>query len=170
MYKRLVEDALRSGALDAELLPSLTDEGLIHLLEHGNPSPLLDALRNRRLYKRALEWPASQLDDEFGEWISVDRERTREAEDKLAKELDLQPGEVLLDFPMKTEMLGLDIPVLRRNREIERLTGQGWPGAINLPSLSEQLYLSSRWLRVFVAKRMEIPPGLVKQIIDEASA
>ena len=28
MYKRLVEDALRSGALDAELLPSLTDEGL----------------------------------------------------------------------------------------------------------------------------------------------
>jgi HD superfamily phosphohydrolase len=170
MYKRLVEDALRSGALDAELLPSLTDEGLIHLLEHGNPSPLLDALRTRRLYKRALEWPASQLDHEFGEWISVDRERTRQAEDDLAKELDLQPGEVLLDFPMKTEMLGLDIPVLRRNREIERLTGQGWPGAINLPSLSEELYLSARWLRVFVAKRMEIPPGLVKQIIDEASA
>ena len=170
MYKRLVEDALRSGALDAELLPSLTDEGLIHLLEHGNPSPLLDALRTRRLYKRALEWPASQLDHEFGEWISVDRERTRQAEDDLAKQLDLQPGEVLLDFPMKTEMLGLDIPVLRRNREIERLTGQGWPGAINLPSLSEELYLSARWLRVFVAKRMEIPPGLVKQIIDEASA
>jgi HD superfamily phosphohydrolase len=170
MYKRLVEDALRSGALDAELLPSLTDEGLIHLLEHGNPSPLLDALRTRRLYKRALEWPASQLDHEFGEWISVDRERTRQAEDDLAKELDLQPGEVLLDFPMKTEMLGLDIPVLRRNREIERLTGQGWPGAINRPSLSEELYLSARWLRVFVAKRMEIPPGLVKQIIDEASA
>jgi HD superfamily phosphohydrolase len=170
MYKRLVEDALRSGALDAELLPSLTDEGLIHLLEHGNPSPLLDALRTRRLYKRALEWPASQLDHEFGEWISVDRERTRQAEDDLAKELDLQPGEVLLDFPMKTEMLGLDIPVLRRNREIERLTGQGWPGAINLPSLSEELYLSARWLRVFVARRMEIPPGLVKQIIDEASA
>jgi uncharacterized protein len=170
MYKRLVEDALRSGALDAELLPSLTDEGLIHLLEHGNPSPLLDSLRTRRLYKRALEWPASQLDDEFGEWLSFDRERTRQAEDDLARKLNLKPGEVLLDFPMKTEMLGLDIPVLRRNREIERLTGQGWPGAINLPSLSEELYLSARWLRVFVAKRMEIPPGLVKAMIDEVSA
>ena len=169
MYKRLVEDALRAGALDADLLPSLTDEGLIHLLEHGNPSSLLDALRTRHLYKRALEWPASQLDNEFGEWISVDRDRTREAEDQLAKRLKLQPGEVLLDFPMKTEMLGLDIPVLRRNSEIERLTGQGWPGAINLPSLSEELYLSARWLRVFVAKRMDIPPGLVKSIIDEAS-
>jgi uncharacterized protein len=169
MYKRLVEDALREGALDADLLPSLTDEGLIHLLEHGNPSSLLDALRTRRLYKRALEWPASQLDNEFGEWISVDRDRTREAEDQLAKRLKLQPGEVLLDFPMKTEMLGLDIPVLRRNGEIERLTGQGWPGAINLPSLSQELYLSARWLRVFVAKRMDLPPGLVKSIIDEAS-
>ena len=170
MYKRLVEDALRSGALEADLLPSLTDEGLIHLLEHGNPSPLLDALRTRRLYKLALEWPASQLDHDFGEWISFDRERTRQTEDELAKRLGLQPGEVLLDFPIKTEMLGLDIPVLRRNGEIERLTGQGWPGAINLPSLSEELYLSARWLRVFVAKRMEIAPGIVKEIIDEASA
>ena len=170
MYKRLVDDALRAGALDAELLPSLTDEGLIHLLEHANPSPLLDALRTRRLYKRALEWPASQLDPEFGEWISFDRERTRQTEDGLARKLGLQPGELLLDFPIKTEMLGLDIPVLRRNREIERLTGQGWPGAINLPSLSEELYLSARWLRVFVAKRMEIPPGIVKEMIDEASS
>jgi len=169
MYKRLVEDALRSGAIDPELLPTLTDEGLIHLLEHFNPSSLLDALRNRRLYKRALEWPASQLDYEFGEWISTDRERVRKAENELARELGLKEGEVLLDFPMKTEMLGLDIPVMRRSGQIEQLTSQGWPGSINLPMLSNELYLSARWMRVFVAKRTEIAPSIVKSIIDAVS-
>jgi HD superfamily phosphohydrolase len=169
MYKRLVEDALRAGAIDPELLASYTDEGLIHRLEHAHPSTLLDALRTRRLYKRALEWPAGQLDSGFGEWISVDRERTRRAEDAIANRLGLPLGDVLLDFPMKTEMLGLDIPVLRRSGEIERLTGQGWPGSINLPTLSEELYLSARWLRVFVAKRMTIDPALVKAILDEVS-
>src|SRR5947207_3320943 len=77
MYKRMVEDALYSGALDAELLPSYTDEGLLHRLEHAAPSTLLDAVKSLRLYKRALEWPASQLDDGFGEWVATDRERTR---------------------------------------------------------------------------------------------
>lgn len=156
MYKRMVEDALRSGAIDAELLPSYTDEGLLHRLEHAAPTSLLDALQTRKLYKRALEWPASQLDDGFGEWVATDRERTREAEDELASELGLAPGEVLLDFPIKTQMLGLDILVKRRDGDIERLTSQGWPGTINLPSLSEALYTSARWLRVFTARRMNV--------------
>lgn len=169
MYKRLVEDALRAGAIDPALLASYTDEGFIHRLEHAHPSSLLDALRSRRLYKRALEWPAAQLDPGFGEWISTDREKSRQAEDEIARQLGLPLGDVLLDFPMKTEMLGLDIPVLTRRGEVERLTGQGWPGTINLPSLSEELYLSARWLRVFVAKRVDMKAGLVKGILDEVS-
>jgi len=169
MYKRMVDDALRSGAIDAELLPSYTDEGLLHRLEHSQPTSLLDALRSRRLYKRALEWPASHLDDGYGEWIATDRERTREAEDALAKQLKLEPGDVLLDYPAKTQMLGLDIPVLRRDGQVERLTGEGWPGSINLPSLSEELYRSSRWLRVFTARRMEVAPSVLKQILDRVT-
>lgn len=166
MYKRMVEDALRIGAIDSELLPTYTDEGLLHRLEHAHPTPLLDALRNRRLYKRALEWPASQLDDGFGEWIATDRERTREAEDAIAKDLGLNPGEILLDFPMKAQMLGLDILVCRRSGEVERLTGEGWPGTINLPTLSEELYRSARWLRVFSANRMEISAAKVRVMIE----
>jgi len=161
MYKRMVEDALYAGALNAELLPSYTDEGLLHRLEHAAPSTLLDALKSRRLYKRALEWPASQLDDGFGEWVATDRARTRVAEDDLAKQVGLKPGELLLDFPIKTQMLGLDIPVKRRSGETEMLTGEGWPGTINLPTLSEELYTSARWLRVFVVRRMDIPRELV---------
>ena len=165
MYKRMVEDALYGGALDVELLPSYTDEGLLHRLEHAAPSTLLDALKSRRLYKRALEWPASQLDDGFGEWVATDRERTRAAEDALAKEVGIKPGELLLDFPIKTQMLGLDIPVKRRSGEIEMLTGEGWPGTINLPTLSEELYTSARWLRVFTSRRIDIPREPVLRVL-----
>ena len=164
MYKRMVEDALQVGAIDSELLPSYTDEGLLHRLEHAHPSSILDALRSRRLYKRALEWPASQLDEGFGEWISTDRERTREAEDRIATDLGLQPGEVLLDYPMKTQMLGLDILVCRRSGGVERLTSEGWPGTINLPTLSEELYRSARWLRVFTRSRTEVPASDAKSV------
>jgi len=167
MYKRMVDDALRAGAIDAELLPSYTDEGLLHRLEHAAPTSLLDALKSRRLYKRALEWPASQLDNGFGEWVATDRERTRAAEDALAEELGMAPGEVLLDFPIKTQMLGLDIPVQRRNGEVEKLTGQGWPGTINLPSLSEALYTSARWLRVFVARRVAVSGEQVRAVLEQ---
>jgi HD superfamily phosphohydrolase len=166
MYKRMVEDALRIGAIDAELLPSYTDEGLLHRLEHPHPTPILDALRSRRLYKRALEWPASKLADGFGEWIATDRDRTREAEDRLASELGMQPGEILLDFPVKTQMLGLDILVCRRDGKVERLTGEGWPGTINLPTLSEELYRSARWLRVFSVTRIDVPPVQAAEIIS----
>jgi HD superfamily phosphohydrolase len=165
MYKRMVDDALRSRALDASLLPSYTDEGLLHHLEHAQPGAILDSLRTRRLHKRALEWPASRLDEGYGEWIATDRERTRQAEDHLAADFGMQPGEVLLDFPAKTEMLGLDIPVLRRSGAIERLTGEGWPGTINLPTLSAELYRSARWLRVFTAKRVTIPFEAVNELI-----
>jgi HD superfamily phosphohydrolase len=169
MYKRMVEDALRSGAIDAELLPSYTDEGLLHRLEHAAPTPLLDALKSRRLYKRALEWPASQLDDGFGEWVATDRERAREAENALAAQLGLTAGEVLLDFPIKTQMLGLDIAVRRRNGDVERLTGEGWPGTINLPTLSEALYTSARWLRVFVARRVDVPREMVQSLLERTA-
>ena len=166
MYKRMVEDALRVGAIDSELLPSYTDEGLLHRLEHAHPSFILDALRSRKLYKRALEWPASQLDEGFGEWIATDRERTREAEDRIAKDLGMQPGEILLDYPVKTQMLGLDILVCRRSGGVERLTGQGWPGTINLPTLSEELYRSARWLRVFARTRIDVPSETTKTILE----
>ena len=66
---------------------------------------------------------------------------------------------MLLDFPAKTQMLGLDLPVVRRSGEVRRLTTAGLEGAINLPVLSEQLYQSARWLRVFAVRRIDVPRG-----------
>jgi hypothetical protein len=156
MYKRLVEGALRAGSLDAATLAAFTDEGLLHELAQRAPTPLLAALRERRLYKRVFECPAAELPPEAGEWIADDRALVVAVEDQLARELGLGAGEVLLDYPAKTQMLGLDIPVRRRDGSVQRLTAAGWEGAINLPRLSEELYRSARWLRVFACRRVRV--------------
>ena len=166
MYKRLVEDALHAGVVDVHALSRFTDEGLMHRLETAWPTPLLVALKERRLYKRAAEWPAAELEEEAHEWIATDRKRVSEAENALAAEFHLAAGDILLDYPVKTQMLGLDIPVLRRNGDVERLTGEGWIGTINLPSLSEQLYKSARWLRVFTAQRTNLDPKRILRILS----
>lgn len=169
MYKRLVEDAVRSQVVDVRSLARYTDEGLMHRLESGEPSPLLAALKERRLYKRAAEWPAAELDVDHVEWIASDRRRVAAAENELAKEFGLAPGELLLDYPVKTQMLGLDIPVLRRSGKVERLTGEGWIGTINLPSLSEELYRSARWLRVFTTKRTSLEPRRILEALERSA-
>ena len=153
MYKRLVTDALDAGALDARTLAGFTDEGLLHTLESRAPSPLLASLRSRKLYKRAFETPAADLPADAGDWIADDRALTVDVENALARELGLAPGEVLLDYPAKTQMLGLDLLVQRPYGEVRRLTAAGWEGAINLPKLSEEFYKSARWLRVYTARR-----------------
>ncbi|HSW32951.1 MAG TPA: HD domain-containing protein, partial [Steroidobacteraceae bacterium] len=111
MYKRLVDDALRAGALQSSELVAHTDEGLLHALRSRTNGALLDAILSRRLYKRAMECPAAELDGLDLEWIAEDRERSRRAEDAIAASLGLAPGEVLIDYPQKEQMLGLDIPV-----------------------------------------------------------
>ena len=158
MYKRLVADALDAGALDARTLAGFTDEGILHVLAERAPHPLVAALRERRLYKRAFETPAADLAPEAAEWIADDRPLTVAVENALAREVGLQPGELLLDYPEKTQMLGLDLLVQRPYGEVRRLTAAGWEGAINLPKLSEEFYRSARWLRVYTAPRVAIDP------------
>jgi hypothetical protein len=96
------------------------------------------------------------LPSDAAEWIADDPELTIQVEDALAIELGLDPGDLLLDYPAKTQMLGLDIPVLRKSGEVRRLTAEGWQGSVNLPMLSQELYHSARWLRVFTRTRQNI--------------
>ena len=167
MYKRLVGDALDAGALDARTLAAFTDEGILHDLGHRAPSSLLRALRQRRLYKRAFERAAADLPADAGEWIADDRELTVAVENELAIELGLRPGELLLDYPVKTQMLGLDLLVQRPDGDVRRVTAAGWEGAINLPKISEEFYRSARWLRVYTATRMAIDPERVMRLVGK---
>jgi HD superfamily phosphohydrolase len=169
MYKRLVDDALQSGALPLDGLADWTDEGLLHALLPTAP-PLLMALRERRLYKRVAQWSAAELGDEAGEWIATDRQLAVAVEDQLARELGLAHGEVLLDYPAKTQMLGVDLPVLRRDGTVEHLTSAGLAGALNLPALSQQLYHSARWLRVFAAQRVQVNVTQLRSLVTSDTA
>ena len=169
MYKRLVDDALAAGSLDARTLAAFTDEGLLHDLGRTAPSPILVALRERRLYKRAFESPAAELPSDAGEWLADDRPLTIAVENALARQLGLAPGELLLDYPRKTRMLDLDMPVLRRDGRVERLTAQGWPGAINLPRLSEEFYSSARWIRVYTCRRMTLDGDAVLALASRSA-
>ena len=164
MYKRLVSDALDAGSLSADRLASFTDEGLLLGLETSG-HPLLSALRERRLFKRMLEIPAADIDGDGGEWIADDWRRVVETENRLARDLGLRDGELLLDYPAKTEMLGLNLPVLRRGGTVEQLTQAGFGGTMNLPRLSEDLYRSARWLRVFSARPVKLDPKRILELL-----
>jgi hypothetical protein len=166
MYKRLVDDALRSGAIEERELAGFTDEGLMHRLEERAPSPLIPALRNRRLHKRAFELSAAELEAGRGDWIAGDRARVIETEDALARELGVEPGAVLLDYPVKPRMLGLDLPVRMRGGEVRRLGASGWPAAINLPLLSQELYESTRVLRVFAVEGVSVERERVMELLE----
>ena len=165
MYKRLVSDAIDAGSLTADRLAAFTDEGLLLGLEAKGSTALLRAIRERRLYKRVLEIPSTDLDGQ-GDWIAEDWSRSVRTEDQLAKSVGVAPGEILLDYPAKTEMLGLDLPVLRRDGRVEQLTRSGNAGAINLPRLSDDLYRSARWLRVFSAKPVRLERARVESLLS----
>jgi hypothetical protein len=165
MYKRLVSDALDAGSLTADQLAGFTDEGLLLGLEAKGANPLLRALRERRLYKRAIEIPAAELPDDVGEWIADDWRRTMDVENDLGRTLGLSNGELLLDYPAKTEMLGLNLQVRRRDGRVDLLTEQTSGGTINLPKLSEELYRSARWLRVFTARPVALKRETVLELL-----
>jgi uncharacterized protein len=86
-------------------------------------------------------------------------------EDAFARELGLPQGAVLLDYPAKTQMLGVDIAMQRRDGRAVHLTAEGWEGALNLPRLSDELYRSARRLRVLTANRAPVPAEQVLSVL-----
>lgn len=171
MYKRLVAVALDSGHVASDKVAHFTDEGLLVHLDvptlPGEARMMLDGLRFRRLHKRAYECPAATLGEDVSEWIASDFHLTRRVENAFARELGLPAGALLLDYPAKTQMLGLDIPMQRRDGRVEQLTAAGWEGAINLPRLSDELYRSARRLRVFTTNRAPVPEDRVLAVLRD---
>src|SRR5690606_6500077 len=168
LYKRIVEDAVRVGLIDPEELVGPTDEEL--LLEIGRrafeddgevagriASRWLPALRHRKLPKRALELTAADLSGRTVEdWAIGDSPWKRAVEDDLALEVGHQPGEVLCDFPVKAAMFQLDLLMERRDGRVERLGAEGVSGLVDLPKVAQELYRTSRVLRVFTLERRQV--------------
>lgn len=165
MFKRAVRATVHLGAADAGTLAQATDDSLQALLVAHDPTGLAVALRERRLYKRALDLPATEVPDDLPSWLSEDPDRLESAEDELALELDLPVGGVLIDYPARSAMLGIDLPLLTRTGTVERLTDAGRAGQFGLPRVADELYRSARRLRVFTAEPRVITevPALLRQ-------
>ena len=152
MFKRAVRDAVGNGHLDAEGVADLTDDALMELLVSRARSGLALALRGRRLYKRALDLPASDVPTDVQPWLADNPDLSAQVEDAVACAAGLGPGELLIDFPSRSSMLGVDLPLRLRGGGMDRLTDEGRAGQLGLPRVADELYRSARRLRVFVAR------------------
>jgi uncharacterized protein len=152
MFKRLVRRAIAAGRLRADAVAVATDDGLIHDLVRDDTTGLAQALRERRLAKRALDIPATELPADLPAWPADDPDVVERVEDRLAEEVGLAPGELFLDFPAKPDMLALEIPLVRRDGTVTQLAGAEAGTHLGLPRVALELYRSARRLRVFVTR------------------
>ncbi len=171
MFKRAARTAVRQGRIAADEIAELTDDGLMQVLEQSEARDLATGLRARRLYKRALDLPATEVTPEPAGWIADDPDLAERVEDTLARQVGLRPGELLLDFPARTDLLGVNLLLRLRDGSGERLSGEGRAGHVGLPQIATELYKSARRLRVFVARpvrlRMETVVELVGRPAEE---
>ncbi len=183
LYKRIVEEAVRLGLVSPDELVGPTDEELLFQIadrarEDGSSTAILlrdawlPALRHRRLPKRALELTAGDLGStDLPLWLGGDSTRKRALEDRLARELELEPGEVVVDYPAKAGMFQLNILLERRNGEVARVGPEGLSGVIDLPRVTPELYRTARVLRVFTFRRRRLEAdffmGLVRGAVAE---
>ena len=157
MFKRAVRAAVASGGLSREALAEETDGALMERLFSSDPTGLARAVHERRLYKRALDLPASEVPDGAGDWIGDNPDLLERVEDAVAAELGLGPAGLLLDYPARPNMLGVDIMLATRDGRAERLTDEGRAGHLGLPRIGAELYRSARHLRVFTAAPLPLP-------------
>jgi HD superfamily phosphohydrolase len=168
LYRRIVEEAVDLKLLSPDDLVGPTDEELLYEIgrragraDGERPKRLvnrwLPALRNRRLPKRALELTAADLGQALlPAWLGTESPGKRVLEDRIADRLQLEPGEVVVDYPAKEAMFQLNILLERRNGEVARVGPGGLPGVIDLPRVTMELYRTARVLRIFTFERREL--------------
>ncbi|MGE0555586.1 MAG: hypothetical protein AB7R55_19300 [Gemmatimonadales bacterium] len=141
--------AVRDGGLASETIAEATDGAIVERLLAADPTGLARAVHERRLYKRALDLPASDVPGTEGAWLCADADLLERVEDAVALELGLAPGGLLIDYPERAGMLSVDLPLRTRAGTVERLTDQGRAGQLGLPRIASELYQSARRFRVF---------------------
>ncbi len=150
MFKRLVRRAIAAKRVSPDDIAVATDDGLSHELQQNDPTGLARALRDRRLAKRALDLPATELPTETADWPSRDPDLLERVEERLARELGLRADQLFLDFPSKPDMFDVSMPGL---------------GSLGLPRVARELHRAAQRLRVFVLEPVEIPPHAIMELV-----
>jgi HD superfamily phosphohydrolase len=163
MFKRVVRDAVAGGQLDAAWIPRATDDALMERLRALPDAPLAERLWRRRLYKRLVDLPATEVPARAGDWMAGNPSLVTRVEDRLARELKLEPGGVLLDFPSKPEMVAIDLPLLLRDGSIA-------PVQLALEPVADTLHRSARRLRLFAAESRKVEPHALLRLAEHGGA
>jgi len=170
MFKRAVRRAVRCGWVTAETIAESTDDALMELLISKEPVGLAASIRARRLHKRALDLPASEVPGSVQPWVASDPELLERVEDAIALQVGLPAGGLLIDFPARSGMLGVNIPLRTRSGAVERLTDAGRAGQLGLPRVADELYRSARRLRIFVGGAPKKPlDGVLELLLCSAA-
>lgn len=160
MFKRLVRSAIERNQITPDWIARTTDEGLMEKLRRLPETPLAGRLRHRRLYKRVLDIPAGELPAGAGSWVASDPTLTAEVEDRLADELGLARGDVLLDFPVKPAMLTGDVPVVNREGEVV-------PPQLGIRQVADDLHTAARRLRLFAGTAVSLNRNAVCELVEQ---
>ena len=150
MFKRLVRRAIAARRVTPDEIAIASDDGLSHELLQHDQTGLARALRERRLAKRALDVPGTELPAETHDWPSRDPDLLERVEERLAREVGLGADQLFLDFPSKPEMFDVSLPGL---------------GSLGLPRVAGELHRSAQRLRVFVLERADIPARAVIELV-----
>ena len=150
MFKRLVRRAIAARRMSPDDIAVATDDGLSHELQQHDQTGLARALRERRLAKRALDIPATELPSEMANWPATAPDLLQRVEERLAKELGLGADELFLDFPSKPDMFDVSIPGAE---------------SLGLPRVAAELHRSAQRLRVFVLEPAEIPARAIVELV-----
>ncbi len=181
MFKRAVRVAVANGALTTETIADANDGAITERLLATDTTGLATAVYYRRLFKRAADIPGNQLPAETQPWVWQDVALRERVEDALAKEVGLEPGELLLDLPARQAMFGVDLPLKTRSGAVEWLTDENRSGELGVRGVAEELYHSAQRLRVFVARPVALladavlgvvtlPEGEVARRLDDGEA
>jgi HD superfamily phosphohydrolase len=157
MFKRLVRRAIAAGHVSPDDVATATDDGLSHDLQAKDQTRLARALRERRLAKRGLDIPATELPAETADWPSHDPDLLERVEMRLARELGLGADQLFLDFPAKPDMLDVAVPVVGRSGSATQHLG--------LPRVADELHRSAQRLRVFVLEPADVPARAIVELI-----
>lgn len=165
MFKRVVRAAVAAGVLTTEATAEASDGAIMERLLAHDPLGLARAVYHRRLYKRALDLPGSELPATTQPWVWRDVDLRERAEDHLARRVGLEPGQLLIDLPARQEMFGVQLPLKTRSGSVEWLTERGRAGGLGLPAVASELYRSAQRLRVFVARPVDVSATAVLELV-----
>jgi hypothetical protein len=77
-------------------------------------------------------------------------------EDRLAAQWGRSPGDVLIDYPVKPEMLSGEVPVVTRHGEVA-------PARLSIQRMAEDLHRAARRFRVYAAD--PVPQAQVARVL-----